>query len=137
MTITTHLILVSTQPIPNITPMLDESTRPQKVLMLVSADMRERAQALENIFKPRGIGVEQIPIADPWDAAGIEETVLNLLCRYPDGSVALNATGGTKLMAIAAYGVFKSQHAPIYYVHPERDQLLWLSPKQPPHELAD
>lgn len=136
---TAHLILVSAQPIPNLTPMLDEAIKPQKVLMLVSPDMRERAKALENIFKPRGISVEPYQVEDPWDADTIEETVLNILCRYPEGSVALNATGGTKLMAIAAYGVFHSQNAPIYYIHPEYDRLLWLSPKpkQPPHDLAD
>jgi len=136
---TAHLILVSAQPIPNLTPMLDDAIKPQKVLMLVSSDMIERAKALENIFKPRGIAVENISIDDPWNADAIEDTVLNLLCRHPEGSVALNATGGTKLMAIAAYGVFHSQNAPIYYVHPEHDRLLWLSPKPPlpPLELAD
>lgn len=133
----THLILVSGQPIPNITPMLDDVVKPKKVIMLVSPDMRERARALENIFKPRGIAVESCAIADPWDAEQISDTVLNILCQYPDGGIALNATGGTKLMCIAAYEAFRSENAPIYYVHPELDRLLWLSPKQPPHELAD
>jgi hypothetical protein len=137
MTISAHLILVSAQPIPNITPMLDEATRPQKIVMLVSSDMRERAKALENIFKPRGISVEQWPIADAWDAEHISDTVLDILSQYPDGNIALNATGGTKLMSIAAYEAFRSENAPIYYVHPEQDRLIWLSPKQPSHELAD
>lgn len=137
MTISAHLILVSAQPIPNITPMLDEATRPQKILMLVSSDMRERAKALENIFKPRGISVEQWPIADAWDAEHISDTVLDILSQYPEGNIALNATGGTKLMSIAAYEAFRSENAPIYYVHPEQDRLIWLSPKQPSHELAD
>lgn len=137
MTITTHLILVSAQPIPNITPMLDEAVKPKKVIMLVSPDMRERARALENIFKPRGIGVESCAIADPWDAEQISDKVLDILCHYPDGEIALNATGGTKLMSIAACEAFRSEHAPIFYVHPKHDQLLWMSPKLPPHELAD
>lgn len=137
MKLTTHLILVSAQPIPNITPMLDEAIKPQKVLMLVSEDMRERAKALENIFKPRGIAVEQYPIDDPWDAEHISDTVLDILSQYPDGDIALNATGGTKLMSIAAYEAFRSEKAPIYYVHPQHDRLLWLSPKQASHDLAD
>lgn len=134
---TAHLILVSAQPIPNITPMLDEAIKPQKVLMLVSPDMRERAKALETIFKPRGIGVEHYPIDDPWDATQISDTILNILSQTDAGELALNATGGTKLMSIAAYEAFRSVEAPIYYVHPEHDRLLWLSPKQPAHELAD
>jgi hypothetical protein len=137
MTISAHLILVSAQPIPNITPMLDETTKPKKVLMLVSSDMRERAKALENILKPRGISVEQWPISNPWDAEHISDTVLDILSQYPEGNIALNATGGTKLMSIAAYEAFRSEKAPIYYVHPEQDRLIWLSPKKPSHELAD
>lgn len=137
MKLTAHLILVSAQPIPNLTPMLDEAIKPQKVLMLVSPDMRERAQALENIFRPRGIMVEQVAIDDPWDAGEISDTVLDILVRHPSGDIALNATGGTKLMSIAACEAFRSEKAPIYYVHPKYDRLLWLSPKQAPHELAD
>jgi len=134
---TAHLILVSAQPIPNLTPMLDEAIKPQKVLMLVSQDMRERAKALETIFKPRGIHVEQYPIDDPWDAEKISDTILDILSQTADGELALNATGGTKLMSIAAYEAFRSMNAPIYYVHPEHDRVLWLSPKQQAHELAD
>lgn len=137
MKINTHLILVSAQPIPNITPMLDDAIKPKKVVMLVSPDMQERARALENILKPRGIGVESCAITDPWDAEQVSDTVLDILCHYPDGGIALNATGGTKLMSIAACEAFRSANAPIYYVHPRHDRLLWLSPKLPPHELAD
>ena len=137
MTITTHLILVSAQPIPNITPILDDAVKPKKVIMLVSPDMQERARALEKIFKPRGIGVESCPIEDPWDAKQISDKILDILCHFPDGDIALNATGGTKLMSIAAYEAFRSENAPIYYVHPKHGRLLWLSPNQPPHDLAE
>ena len=136
MPIDTHLILVSAQPIPNITPILDDHLRPQKVVMLVSPDMAERGRALENIFKPRGIRVERCLIDNPWDAEHISDTILDLIARYPDGNMALNATGGTKLMSIAAYEAFRSCELPIYYIHPEIDQLLWLSPRQPAQALA-
>lgn len=137
MHIRTHLILVSAQPIPNLTPILDDNLRPQKVVMLVSPDMQERSVSLENIFKSRGIRVERCLIDNPWDADCVSEQVLNLLIDYPNGDIALNATGGTKLMSIAAYDVFRSCELPIYYIHPEQDQLLWLWPKQPAQELAD
>ncbi|WP_031431774.1 Card1-like endonuclease domain-containing protein [Methylomicrobium agile] len=137
MTISTHLILVSAQPIPNITPILDDSLRPQKVVMLVSPDMTERSQALENIFKPRGIRIERCTIDNPWDAEHISDRILDLLAQYPDGGIALNATGGTKLMSIAAYEAFRSCELPIYYIHPEQDRLLWLSPGKPAQDLAD
>ena len=138
MTITTHLILVSAQPIPNLTPIFDDTLRPKKVVMLVSANMLERSNALENIFKPRGISVERCLIDDPWDADGIREQVEDLLLtQYPEGGIALNATGGTKLMSIAAYEAFRSCQLPVFYVHPEHDRLIWLSPKQPDVDLSD
>jgi hypothetical protein len=137
MNITTHLILVSAQPIPNLTPILDDTLRPQKVVMLVSPDMQERSKMLENIYKPRGIQVERYDIEDPWNASAISDQVLDILAQYPDRDIALNATGGTKLMCIAAYEVFRSENRPIFYIHPEHDRLIWLSPKQPDMDLSD
>ncbi len=137
MNITTHLILVSAQPIPNLTPILDDELRPKKVVMLVSSDMQERSKALENIYKPRGIQVERCNIEDPWNASAISDQVMDILDQYPDGGIALNATGGTKLMCIAAYEVFRSENRPIFYIHPEHDRLIWLSPKQPNRDLSD
>ncbi len=138
MTITTHLILVSAQPIPNLTPILDDTLRPQKVVMLVSPDMQERSKALENIYKPRGISVERCLIENPWDAGRIRDQVEDLLLtQYPDGGIALNATGGTKLMSIAAYEAFRSCQLPVFYIHPEHDRLIWLSPKLPDVDLSD
>lgn len=137
MTMTTHLILVSAQPIPNLTPVLDDTLKPKKVVMLVSANMQERSNALENIYKSRGIKVERCLLANPWDASQISDQVLDIIASYPDGDIALNATGGTKLMSIAAYEVFRSANLPIFYVHPEHDRLIWLSPKLPEVDLAD
>lgn len=137
MEISTHLILVSSQPIPNLTPVLDERYKPNKTVMLVSPDMQQRADALESIYKPRGIKVEQCRIDDPWDADKISDSILDLLDAYPEGSIALNATGGTKLMSISAFEVFRSCNQPIFYIHPERDRLIWLNPKQPSIDLAN
>ena len=138
MNITTHLILVSAQPIPNLPPVFDDNLRPQKVVMLVSPDMQERSKALENICKPRGISVERCLIENPWDADRIRDQVEDLLLtQYPDGGIALNATGGTKLMSIAAYEAFRSCQLPVFYVHPEHDRLIWLAPKLPDVDLSD
>lgn len=138
MNISTHLILVSAQPIPNLTPILDDTLRPKKVVMLVSPDMQERSKALEKICKSRAIRVDRCRIENPWDADRIREQVEDLLlAQYPDGGIALNATGGTKLMSIAAYEAFRSCQLPVFYVHPEHDRLIWLSPKRPDVDLSD
>jgi hypothetical protein len=137
MTIDTHLILVSAQPIPNLTPVLDETLRPKKVIMLVSPDMQQRSQYLESIFKGQcGVEVERHTIDDPWDLEAITLQIIDIVGSYPANSIALNATGGTKPMALAAFDVFK-ENQQIFYVHPEQDRLIWLNPKQPSIKLAD
>jgi hypothetical protein len=103
--------------------------------MLVSKDMQERSRALEDIFKPRGIKVSKLDIKDPWNASQISDQVLNILAEYPNKDIALNATGGTKLMSIAAYEAFRYMEYPIFYVHPERDELLWLNTTKAPQAL--
>lgn len=138
MKLTAHLILVSAQPIPNLSPMLDEATKPQKVVMLVSDDMREQGKALEKLYKEQlRLCVEWHNVADPWNAQAISEQVDQLIRPYPQDAIALNATGGTKLMSIAAYEAFYTANRPVFYVHPERDCLLWLDSDLPPRDLAN
>ncbi len=139
---TVHVMLVSAQATPNLTPALDPDLAPKEVVLLVSPDMRERACWLEEVYRPRGIDVEYWPIDDAWDIEHIQSRVLELLERertaLDDRSIALNATGGTKPMSIAAYEAFRAYDLPIYYVHPERDRLIWMHPADtPPHELAE
>ncbi len=61
MTIDTHLILVSAQAVPNITPVMDERFKPKNVLLLVSPDMTNRAEWLEQIYTKRGIKSRRKP----------------------------------------------------------------------------
>ncbi|WP_295437483.1 hypothetical protein [uncultured Thiodictyon sp.] len=44
MTDPTHLCLVSAQPTPNLTPLLDPGLAPRRVILLVSPDMSRRAE---------------------------------------------------------------------------------------------
>jgi hypothetical protein len=133
-----HLVLISAQAVPNITPILDDRFRPDQVIMLVSKDMEQRADHLERIYKPRGIKVSRWPIDDAWDIEHIRFRVMELLERHEQDGIALNATGGTKPMSIAAYEVFREDDKPIFYVHPERDRLIWMHPgNQTSVDLAD
>ncbi len=136
MNLQTHLCLVSAQATPNLTPVLNPETAPKRVILLVSQDMRQRADWLEAILRPRGIGVEQWPIDDAWDVEHIQLRVLEFLERetslLESRDIALNATGGTKPMSIAAYEAFRAYDLPIFYVHPERDRLTLAAPKRSP-----
>lgn len=139
MRIQTHLILVSAQAVPNLTPVLDESFKPQTVILLVSPDMQRRADDLERVIKKYGVKTQRWDIKDPWDIEYLYTQILKLLEQQNtlDGSLALNATGGTKPMSIAAYRAFQELQQPIFYVHPEQGRVIWLyPPAQQPHKLA-
>ncbi len=133
-----HLILVSRQTIPNISPILDERFRPATVIMLVSPEMEENCQNLINIYKPRGIKTLKWKIDDAWNVEHISNRILELLSDYEHEDIILNATGGTKPMSIAAYEVFRTFKKKIFYVHSAKDRLIWMYPhEQTTIDLAD
>ena len=135
---TTHVILVSAQAVPNLTPLLDDAIKPTRVIMVVSPDMQIRADWLESVIRPKGIKTERWHIPDPWDIAQIRDVILESFNPDENPSIALNATGGTKPMSIAAYEVFRAFQQPIFYIHPQKDLLVWMYPEQQPiHKLAD
>lgn len=133
-----HLLLVSSQPTPNLSPLLDPQVGASRVWLLVSPDMQMQSQWLTNVLRARGVQVSEWSLQDPFDLAHISERVMLLLEQHPELSIALNATGGTKPMSIAAYEVFRAYGKPIYYVNPGNDTLSWLSPRDDaPHALSD
>jgi hypothetical protein len=138
----THLYLVSGQATPNITPASDPALAPRRVILLVSPNMRRNAGWLEAVLRRRGLRVEHWPIDDPWNLGHIQTRVLELLEHEAEAvagqDIALNVTGGTKPMSIAAYEAFRAYEQPIFYVHPEQDRLIWLHPAdRPERDLAD
>lgn len=100
--------------------------------MLVSPDMQRRADWLGHVLRTRGIKIDRWAIDDAWDIESLEMSVLELLEQEQEAvaarTIALNATGGTKPMSIAAYEAFRAYDLPIFYVHPERDRLIWMHP---------
>jgi hypothetical protein len=137
---TTHLCLVSAQVTPNLTPLLDPATRPEQVILVVSADMRQQADWLEQFIKPRGIKVSRWDVDNPYDVEAVRDQIFEQISEMADHEqLVLNTTGGTKPMSIAAYEVFRNLDLPIFYVHPEKDRLIWMhNPNKQGHQdLAD
>lgn len=132
-----HVCMVSGQAAPNLLPLLDDEMRPQAVALLVTPPMRERAEYLKQVIMPRGIRVVIYALEKPDDFDGIQEVLLNILAENEGKRMALNATGGTKWMAMAAQEVFRSNNQPIFYVDVDTDQVLFLGEgKTPPHPLS-
>jgi len=126
-----HLCLVSDQPTPNITPVLDASFRPDKVIFLTSPEKHQQAERLKRVIRPYGVHTSIWLLDDAMDIEHIRNRVLELLQEMTAAdatAIALNATGGTKPMSIAAYEVFRGLDLPIFYVHPEQDRVIWMHP---------
>jgi len=130
----THICLISAQPVPNLIPAVDRKMQPRRIIQVVSPDMEARARLLKDVLKGRGIRVEQWSVDDAWDIEHLQQRMLELIERefeiVPDGGIALNATGGTKLMSLAAYESCRLYKMPIFYVHPEKDRIIWLYPEK-------
>lgn len=131
----THVCLVSAQATPNLTPALDDVLKPRRMVLVTSPDMQRQADALATVVRRRGISVEQLDIANAYDYAGIEDALLGWLSTHESEDVALNVTGGTKLMAMAAQAVFGGNGKPIFYVNAETDEVLFLGDRGLKHRL--
>ncbi len=133
----THICLVSSQPTPNLIPALDPAVRPREVVLVVSDGMRTAANHLQAVLERHKVVCEQWPINDPFDIDHVRMRLEKLLQKRSGQEIALNVTGGTKVMALAAQDLFQARGLPIFYVHPKKDELIWLSPRQESVPIAD
>jgi len=117
-----HVCLVSGQPIPNLIPLKIKGLSPEKVVLLVSPDMKVQAERIEGVIKSWHIDVERYQIA-PFDLESARETCLDILSRMEDEEVILNVTGGTKIMALAAFEVFREMKRLILYINTQNREI--------------
>ena len=120
-----HVCLVSNQPTPNFVPVLSPEFRPQEVVLVVTPQMAQQAEALAKVMKERcQVKVHQLKVDSEYDVAAIGERLFELLVNIDKDKVALNVTGGTKLMAIGAYGVFRDAGYASFYLTQQGEVVL-------------
>lgn len=121
-----HLCLVSAQATPNLLPVLDERWQPRRVVLAASPKMAAAAKALEGVIKRKGLGItlETLALPDAYDYAALSEVFLSYLANHAEESLALNVTGGTKLMAVAAQEAFRAAGQAVLYVNVESDEVI-------------
>jgi len=132
----TQVCLVSAQAAPNLLPLLDKALKPSEVVLLVTEEMQLQGERLEKVIRPIGISVRQQPFEATGDFSQIQEALEQLVKGYPVGTIALNVTGGTKWMGIAAQEVFRSYGQPVFYVDIATDQVLFLDSERAPVTLT-
>lgn len=120
-----QVCVVSDQPLPNLLPILDRQTAVEKVVLLVTQKMQERAGWLERVLRNHGRQVVQRAVADHADGDALRAVLRQVLADFP-GAI-LNATGGTKPMALIASESFRAANRPAFYVDTD-NSAFWLSP---------
>ena len=133
-----HLCLVHNTATANITPALDPNFSPKEVILLYSKKQAYQADCLDTALKPSGIKVSHWIIQDIRDIEHIRDRLLELMIEKEHDNIALNASGGTRPMSIAACEVFTEFNKPIFYVHPETDYVAWINRREyPSFNVAD
>ncbi|WGE83001.1 Card1-like endonuclease domain-containing protein [Actinobacillus equuli] len=122
-----HVCLISGQAAPNLLPVLDPHFKPKEAIFLVSAKMKKQAEYLGNAFKKLNIKVTLQEITDEFNFGLMEEEIYSLVEKYENENIALNVTGGTKLISIAAENAFSSAGKPIFYIDTDTNKILFIS----------
>lgn len=121
----TIFCLVSRQAMANVLPVF--MFKPNKVLLFATPEEKKIANHLEELFKLKNIKVSRIDDLDAYDYLKFKECVLEQFEKTSE-EVWLNVTGGTKLMALAAYEAFAERNKKIIYCNTDRNQIIHLSP---------
>lgn len=123
----THICLISEQPTPNLVPALSEDMRPKQVVMLVSNEMKEQADRLKKVLSKNGIQARDVIVPDAYDINAIHKQIEGLIKSLGQEndkpSIALNLTGGTKPMAIAAQTASFYNDIPYFYIRPDTNEV--------------
>ncbi|MCD6534399.1 MAG: DUF1887 family protein [Deltaproteobacteria bacterium] len=100
--------LVSEQPVPSLIPALDPRFQVSEVILLVTDAMRAQAKRLQRVCKRHDLPCRIWPDAVlPFDPQRMEDICIDVIESFPEGqALILNATGGTKVMALAAANLF-------------------------------
>lgn len=123
-----QVCIVSDQLLPNLIAAL-QAPRPQRVYALASERMHSGAERLRELLEAEGVDCEIVP-GLPDDIAALDRwaraLAQTLLHAHPGEPVALNATGGTKLMSLALVDAFRRwlPQADIVYTDTARGRLV-------------
>ena len=131
-----HVCLVSHQLLPNLLPALDTATRPREIVLLITPTMADEADRLKALLRDAGCRVSMRSVR-AYRIEEIRESVLAVIDEYAGQKLVLNATGGTKVMALGAYGVFREFDLPVFYIDSENGAMLSLSVPQKTTVLLD
>lgn len=123
------LLIATSQNAANVLPLENPALRPDVVCIAVTEEMRKRGSDddLRKQVMQLGIRIEaDLLIANELDVASLEQEFSQwLLDNHAEDEVTINLSGGLKTMTVAAYKVFSSLGARIFYGHYD-GRIIWL-----------
>lgn len=122
-----HVCLISEQAAPSLLPILDSEFKPKEAIFLVSNQMKNNSESLSKVFKEKGVRTTEVRIEDIYNLQEMESLFIDLLTHYESQNIALNVTGGTKLMAIVAQSIFSMAGKPIFYIDSDNNKILFIN----------
>ncbi|MEZ5536867.1 MAG: DUF1887 family CARF protein [Thiolinea sp.] len=133
-----HLCLVSENIAANLLPILDEQARPRQVVLVYPAALSRYADGLGQVINGLGgIGVSRCLLNEPDCVVAIRKALAEQLTCYQQHNIALNTGGGSRLLSLLAYGLFRSAGKPVFYVDTEANRLIDLSePEAESYQLS-
>ncbi len=135
-----QVLIVGDQPLPNLIAALDPALQTKAVVMLHTPDYKPRALYLAKVLEKYHIKTLLFPMVSAFDPEAIQqglgELATALKQHFPNQTPTLNFTIGTKLQAVLCTQFAQANGWQVVYVN-NHDQLLWLNPQQPPHNLAN
>ncbi|AIL32868.1 hypothetical protein IX83_05640 [Basilea psittacipulmonis DSM 24701] len=125
----THFCLVSQEAAANLLPLLDSSFKPTNVVLLASEKMKSKAENLKKALEKHRIvaNVKIEPFSDGLSIAEMSKRLYDIMGNYKEKNIALNATGGTKLMSILANNVFTGFDKPVFYLDSSNGEVIFLN----------
>lgn len=133
-----HICLVSEQTIPNYLGTIVPGAAPKNVHLVVTAPMKDRADILETALRSKGYAVTQYALAS--QEANDMMDVLDNIHEKTGDNVAVNVTGGTKIMALNTVGWAdlhdRDKRPFLFYVDTDNRKILQIGGHSDQYELT-
>lgn len=117
----TYVCLLSDHLLPNVIPVVQAS--PARVVLLYTPNHKERVQRFKYATESLSIEIRDIQV-NPYQYTQAQRICDQILEEFP--AAVLNVTGGTKIMALAAFDRFRHHHLPIMYVDSDNQRIQYL-----------
>lgn len=112
----TLVCLVSHQPMANVIPVLE--LKPDNVILLQTEQEKSVASDIKSLFEEKNIKTQIFKkYLNPYNLETVKSACREII-NANEKDIILNATGGTKPMAISAYEIFNSSNKRIIYYDP-------------------